>query len=115
MPIIPDHIRKAVFIRDGYYCHYCDVRLCPAANPTVDHKVPVCRGGSDEMDNLVAACRWCNTAKADMPYALFVAILEEVEHGPSSRQTIMDVIALYHQRLKAPASPQWQAVLCGVG
>jgi 5-methylcytosine-specific restriction endonuclease McrA len=115
MPIIPDHIRKAVFNRDGWHCHYCDVRLCPLANPTVDHKVPVCRGGSDDVDNLVAACRWCNTAKADMPYALFVAIREEVGYGPGTREITTNVIALYQQRMKAPARPQWNAVLCGAG
>lgn len=33
---------------------------------TVDHIIPVSRGGSDLYANLVAACRPCNTRKADM-------------------------------------------------
>lgn len=113
--MVPDHVRKAVFNRDGWHCHYCDEKLYPSDPPTVDHKVPLCRDGSDEVENLVCCCRWCNTAKGDMPYDLFVSILEEVGYGPSSRETILEVIALYQQRMKAPARPQWNAVLCGAG
>jgi 5-methylcytosine-specific restriction endonuclease McrA len=41
-------------------CTYCK-KPC---NPTVDHVVPISRGGRDEPGNVVAACSFCNTSKA---------------------------------------------------
>jgi 5-methylcytosine-specific restriction endonuclease McrA len=50
--------RRAVFARDDYRCQYCGDRA-----DSIDHVVPRSRGGSDEWDNLVAACRTCNSTK----------------------------------------------------
>ncbi len=44
--------RRAVFLRDGHRCQYCDA---PAEN--IDHVVPRSRGGTHAWDNVVAACR----------------------------------------------------------
>lgn len=52
--------RFEVFRRDEFTCRYCR----SADNPlTIDHVVPTTLGGSDEPDNLVAACRDCNAGK----------------------------------------------------
>ena len=32
---------------------------------TVDHIIPVAKGGTDDPENLVAACRRCNFSKQD--------------------------------------------------
>lgn len=46
-------------------CHYCGTRKGPM---TIDHKVPLARGGSHEVRNLFPACRPCNSSKgATMP------------------------------------------------
>ena len=50
--------RRAVFARDEYRCQYCGHRA-----DSIDHVVPRSRGGSDDWDNLAAACRTCNAAK----------------------------------------------------
>jgi 5-methylcytosine-specific restriction endonuclease McrA len=50
--------RRAVFVRDDYECQYCGR---PAEN--VDHVVPKSRGGAHTWDNVVAACRPCNSKK----------------------------------------------------
>jgi 5-methylcytosine-specific restriction endonuclease McrA len=50
--------RNAILSRDGHQCRYCG----RPAN-TVDHIIPVKRGGSDEPTNLVAACASCNASK----------------------------------------------------
>jgi len=46
---------------------YCKTRfvyvLGHAREPTLDHKVPLSRGGTHSQDNLVAACRRCNNEK----------------------------------------------------
>ncbi len=52
--------RRGVFIRDDYTCQYCGV---PAEN--VDHVMPRSRGGAHQWENVVAACRRCNSRKKD--------------------------------------------------
>ena len=59
--------------RDGWTCHLCqspvDPRLywpTPLAG-SVDHKIPVSRGGNDAEDNLALAHLTCNTARKNAP------------------------------------------------
>lgn len=42
----------------------------------VDHKHPLSTGGSNDISNLVAACRTCNQAKLSTPYAEFMKSLK---------------------------------------
>lgn len=43
-------------------CYYCGARV-PAKDLTMDHLVPLVRGGRSIKSNLVAACKECNTKK----------------------------------------------------
>jgi len=43
-------------------CEYCGQRAAPRAL-TMDHRVPLVRGGRSTKGNLVAACKACNSAK----------------------------------------------------
>ena len=43
-------------------CHYCKKRFTPGAL-TMDHIVPVSRGGTSTRGNVVPACKACNNAK----------------------------------------------------
>jgi 5-methylcytosine-specific restriction endonuclease McrA len=52
--------RAGVLRRDGRRCAYCRKRA-----DTIDHVVPRSRGGAHSWDNCVAACRACNSRKAD--------------------------------------------------
>jgi 5-methylcytosine-specific restriction endonuclease McrA len=52
--------RAGVLRRDGRRCAYCGRRA-----DTIDHVVPRSRGGAHDWDNCVAACRSCNSRKAD--------------------------------------------------
>ena len=52
--------RAGILRRDGRRCAYCGKRA-----DTIDHVVPRSRGGSHDWDNCVAACRACNSRKAD--------------------------------------------------
>jgi hypothetical protein len=42
-------------------CHYCgrEERL------TLDHVVPLSKGGENRPENIVCSCRWCNASKCD--------------------------------------------------
>jgi 5-methylcytosine-specific restriction endonuclease McrA len=52
--------RAGVLRRDGRRCAYC-----PRRADTIDHVVPRSRGGPHSWENCVAACRTCNSRKAD--------------------------------------------------
>jgi 5-methylcytosine-specific restriction endonuclease McrA len=56
--------RDNVFKRDGYCCVYCgsDNRK----TLTLDHVIPQSKGGKDTFENLVTACRKCNSEKSDL-------------------------------------------------
>jgi len=64
--------RRMVFERDNWTCMICHGKVRPrrlAANQpdeaTVDHIVPLARGGAHSMDNVQTACRLCNSLKSD--------------------------------------------------
>ncbi|OGQ84699.1 MAG: HNH endonuclease [Deltaproteobacteria bacterium RIFCSPLOWO2_12_FULL_60_19] len=43
-------------------CHYCGKKV-PARALTMDHVVPIIRGGKSAKGNVVPACKECNTKK----------------------------------------------------
>ncbi len=43
-------------------CYYCNEKV-PARELTMDHVVPLVRGGRSVKNNLVASCKLCNTKK----------------------------------------------------
>jgi len=53
--------KKNVMIRDGFRCQYCQSN----SKLTIDHIIPVSRGGKTEFENCVAACQTCNNRKGN--------------------------------------------------
>jgi hypothetical protein len=53
-------IRETILRRDQYICQYCGQDA-----DTVDHVIPISKGGNDLPDNLMAACKRCNYSKSD--------------------------------------------------
>ncbi|VAX30523.1 HNH endonuclease [hydrothermal vent metagenome] len=43
-------------------CHYCEAQFLPA-ELTMDHIVPISRGGKSNKGNTVPACKTCNNQK----------------------------------------------------
>lgn len=54
-------IRHRILERDEWACRYCG----SDDDLTCDHVVPLARGGGNDDENLVAACRSCNSSKCD--------------------------------------------------
>jgi hypothetical protein len=58
-----NNIRKlmapVVYKLHGRFCNYCGSTI----KLTIDHVMPLCRGGTNDLDNLVPACRACNSQK----------------------------------------------------
>lgn len=46
-------------------CYYCNGKF-PVKELTMDHLVPLARGGTSNKGNLVPACKECNTRKKTM-------------------------------------------------
>lgn len=63
--------RLTVFMRDDWTCQLCGDKVArnekvphPKA-PTLDHIIPLARGGTHEMANVQTACFVCNSRKGD--------------------------------------------------
>lgn len=60
-----------VFKRDNFHCHICGKMTKPTRHwlhpryPTLDHIVPLSRGGEHTFANTATACRLCNSRKSD--------------------------------------------------
>ncbi len=50
--------------RDNYTCQYCGVRPS-RTHTTIDHVIPVSKGGQSSYENCVTACYKCNNKKND--------------------------------------------------
>lgn len=61
-PQTPAFTRFNVFLRDAWHCQYCG-DLYKTHNLTFDHVIPRSRGGRTSWDNIVSACKPCNTKK----------------------------------------------------
>jgi 5-methylcytosine-specific restriction endonuclease McrA len=58
---VPPVNRREVLRRDHHTCQYCG----STHNLTLDHVVPLSRGGSHSWDNVVTACERCNQRKGN--------------------------------------------------
>lgn len=66
---------KEVFAQDGWKCYLCGIDT-PVSHigtnhpeaPTLDHVVPLARGGHHVWSNVRCACRSCNSLKSDKHY-----------------------------------------------
>ena len=70
--------RWAIWARDGFACVYCGVSLAAGARLTLDHVRPRARGGTHASTNLVTACVYCNSVRADASIGAFCARLREL-------------------------------------
>lgn len=87
---IPKRMRREVYERDEHTCQFCGV-VPPRDQLTIDHLVPLARGGLDELHNYVTACRSCNERKGCEPLASFVQNLDlEVVDLPVHGDPIID-------------------------
>jgi 5-methylcytosine-specific restriction endonuclease McrA len=74
--------RKNVLLRDRYRCQYCGNEFSPASL-TLDHVVPLSRGGKTQWDNIVAACKNCNAKKGGRkPSEAGMALLKKPKAPP---------------------------------
>lgn len=54
--------KNEVFLKYNGHCSYCGNKLTPKTF-VIDHFIPLRRGGNDDFDNYMPACRECNHYK----------------------------------------------------
>lgn len=67
--------------RSSGICHYCR-RHCPPRELTMDHLVPLSRGGRSVRSNVVPACKECNTRKRSLLPVEWAEYLERLGSAP---------------------------------
>jgi hypothetical protein len=68
-------LRVDVFEKSSGACHYCSTTLDLRGDWHVEHMVPLVRGGSDHISNLVASCPPCNLKKGTKTAEEFMALV----------------------------------------
>jgi 5-methylcytosine-specific restriction endonuclease McrA len=56
--------RGNIYLRDHNRCQYCG-RKFPSSELSLDHVIPISRGGKSTWDNVVCACLPCNVKKGN--------------------------------------------------
>ena len=61
---IPDYedTKQFLLLKQDHCCNLC-LRWCDEADAQIDHVIPVCEGGSNDMWNLQLLHSWCNQEK----------------------------------------------------
>jgi hypothetical protein len=93
-------VRFEVFKRDSFTCQYCGQKS-PDVVLEIDHITPVADGGTNDILNLVTACRPCNAGKSDRKLSDASAIerrrtqLEDLEE----RRQQLEMLHQWHMSL----------------
>jgi 5-methylcytosine-specific restriction endonuclease McrA len=90
--------RRAVLVRDEFECQYCG-----RTAENVDHVIPRSRGGGHTWDNVVAACRPCNSRKENRSPADAGLTLKHPPREP--HDSVWIVVAVDR------VDPQWEQYL----
>lgn len=78
--------KKNIFERDKYTCKYCGA----TKHLTIDHVIPVSRGGQNTWKNLVTCCFQCNNKKGNKTPEEAGMELTEVPKRPTYIHIIKD-------------------------
>ena len=89
--------RKNILRRDAHRCQYCGRGDIPL---TIDHVVPLSRGGEDTWENLVCACVQCNNRKGDRTPEEATAPLRRKPMRPNHVTFIRHVMGSLDERWK---------------
>ena len=70
--------KRNVIVRDEFKCSYCGIE---SKSLTVDHVIPLSKGGKSNFENCVAACKECNAKKGNkLPSEIHMYIQKRPYH-----------------------------------
>lgn len=99
--VYSDNTIKSDLIKTAKSCLYCGAVFCEQVKPTIDHLVPLSKGGMHSMANVVVCCRSCNSKKGDRDYVDWVATLpdsnrkqslltwQRLRHAPAAQRALL--------------------------
>ena len=96
-------LRFEVFKRDKFTCQYCG-RAAPDVLLELDHIHPVADGGTNDLLNLITACKDCNAGKGARPLSDSSAITKQKQQ----------LDELQERREQLDLMVQWQRGLLGL-
>ena len=84
------HLRQSILSEQGQRCCWCR-RHITCREATLEHLLPVGRGGPNEVENLAVACVQCNERRGDsldpppgcVPLPKVALRMEEIRRGRS--------------------------------
>lgn len=101
-------LRGIIWQKSDGICWYCGVDLIPWKSFSVDHLIPISKGGGDEYANVVPCCRKCNIGKRDRNLEEFrEKLAKRVEGGPSFTKEQMEWLARRGVRLEVERYVFW--------
>ena len=63
---------NALFASQNYLCYYCNK---PLAEYHIDHKIPVSKGGTNDIENIAISCPSCNLSKYNKTADEFLGLM----------------------------------------
>lgn len=86
-----------IFRRDGNTCQYCGSKK----DLTIDHVVPVSKGGKSTWTNMVTACHKCNNKKGDKS-------LEEIGYKLHNMPRKPGFLNIFHEYYREHSLESWK-------
>lgn len=95
--------RTKIHNRDGWRCAWCRCVVARYGDPdrirlhraiaTVDHVIPRCKGGSNDIRNLVTSCMACNRQRGGMSFVA-MALQVAARNGESKADVLYRVVSI---------------------
>ena len=95
--LLSESVKKMVAARQKWRCSACN-ELLPSTYQ-VDHTIPLCDGGPDDMDNTTAMCPNCHALKTQREH------VERISRRPSKDEQ-------YETREDVRDGNMWRCTLC---
>lgn len=84
-------VKATIKSRDQAICQYCGRH---ASDGEPDHVLPLARGGTDRLTNLVWACKECNQSKGNRTLREWLGMLHTVE--PQAVLPDLDIVSRHY-------------------
>lgn len=88
-------VRSDVYHRCACRCAHCGAHLSYSSDFTIEHVIPIAKGGTNDEANLIALCETCNKAKGDD----IIRPVDYYKHLPKDR--LEQVQALFDEYIHA--------------
>lgn len=104
-------IRFEVLKRDAFTCQYCGAKA-PDVLLEVDHITPVKEGGTDDILNLITACRDCNRGKGAKQLSDMSTVKKQQRQAEDmqARREMIEMMSAWHKQLLEESAAQIESI-----